>query len=100
MRVLVVEDSKSLADVVVEGLQDQGMAVDVAYDGHEAVMNLDVNRYNVFVIDRDLPGVHGDALCHMIAESDSAAMVLMLTAADAPGERVAGLALGADDYLG
>jgi len=99
MRVLVVEDSRRLADVVVEGLRDQGMAVDVAYDGREAATKLDVNAYNVVVLDRDLPGIHGDALCRMIAESANPAMVLMLTAAGSPGERVTGLGLGADDYL-
>ena len=99
MRVLVVEDSKRLADVVVEGLRDQGMAVDVAYDGREAAAKLDVNNYNVVVLDRDLPGVHGDTLCRIIAEGDNPAMVLMLTAAGAPGDRVEGLGLGADDYL-
>ena len=99
MRVLVVEDSKRLADVIVEGLRDQGMAVDVAYDGREAATKLDVNAYNVVVLDRDLPGIHGDALCRMIAESANPAMVLMLTAAGSPGERVTGLGLGADDYL-
>jgi DNA-binding response OmpR family regulator len=99
VRVLVVEDSHRLADVVVEGLRDQGMAVDVAYDGHEAATKLDVNAYDVVVLDRDLPGVHGDRLCRMISESGSSAMVLMLTASGSPGERVTGLRLGADDYL-
>jgi DNA-binding response OmpR family regulator len=99
MRVLVVEDSKRLADVVAEGLRDQGMAVDVAYDGREAAAKIDTNRYQVVVLDRDLPGLHGDTLCRMIAEGDQRTMVLMLTAAGAPGDRVAGLALGADDYL-
>jgi DNA-binding response OmpR family regulator len=99
MRVLVVEDSRALADVVVEGLRDQGMAVDVAYDGLEASMKLDVNTYDVVVLDRDLPGIHGDTLCRMIAEGERPAMVLMLTASGSPGERVSGLSLGADDYL-
>ncbi len=99
MRVLVVEDSRRLADVVAEGLRDQGMAVDVAYDGREAEAKLDVNSYNVVVLDRDLPGIHGDTLCETIVETDSRAMVLMLTAADAPDDRVAGLGIGADDYL-
>ncbi len=99
MRVLVVEDGRALADVVVEGLRDEGMAVDVAYDGLEAASKLDVNSYDVVVLDRDLPGIHGDALCRMIAEGDSPAMVLMLTASGSPGERVSGLSLGADDYL-
>lgn len=99
MRVLVVEDSQRLADVVVEGLRDQGMAVDVAYDGQEAASKLQLNAYHVVVLDRDLPGLHGDAICQMITQSDNPAMVLMLTAAGTPGDRVVGLGLGADDYL-
>jgi DNA-binding response OmpR family regulator len=100
MRVLVVEDSKSLAEVLVEGLRDQGMAVDAAHDGLEAAAKLDLNRYDVVVLDRDLPGIHGDLLCQMITDRDERAMVLMLTASGAPGDRVTGLSLGADDYLG
>ena len=99
MRVLVVEDSRSLAEVLVEGLRDQGMAVDAASDGLEAAAKLELNAYNVVVLDRDLPGIHGDTLCQMITERDDRVMVLMLTAASAPGERVSGLGLGADDYL-
>jgi DNA-binding response OmpR family regulator len=100
MRVLVVEDARTLADVLVEGLRDQGMAVDVARDGLDAAAKLDVNAYDVVVLDRDLPGIHGDALCQMITERDDRVMVLMLTAAGSPGDRVSGLGLGADDYLG
>jgi DNA-binding response OmpR family regulator len=99
VRVLVVEDSRSLADVVAEGLRDQGMAVDVAYDGPEAVAKLDINPYDVVVLDRDLPGLHGDVICTMIAAGDRPVMVLMLTASGSPGDRVSGLNLGADDYL-
>ena len=99
MRVLVVEDARSLADVLAEGLRDQGMAVDVARDGLEAAAKLDLNPYDVVVLDRDLPGIHGDTLCQMITERDDRVMVLMLTAAGAPGDRVSGLGLGADDYL-
>jgi DNA-binding response OmpR family regulator len=103
VRVLVVEDSRSLADVLVEGLRDQGMAVDAAHDGLEAAAKLDVNAYDVVVLDRDLPGIHGDALCQMITDAAGVAcgrsMVLMLTASGTPGDRVAGLGLGADDYL-
>jgi DNA-binding response OmpR family regulator len=111
MRVLVVEDSGSLAEVLVEGLRDQGMAVDVAHDGLEAAAKLDLNGYDVVVLDRDLPGIHGDVLCQMLtdpagvpggacrASTGGRAMVLMLTAADTPGDRVAGLGVGADDYL-
>ncbi|HWO60936.1 MAG TPA: response regulator transcription factor [Umezawaea sp.] len=99
MRVLVVEDARTLAAVVAEGLRDQGMAVDIAHDGLAAAAKLDVNAYDVVVLDRDLPGVHGDVLCQMITERDDRAMVLMLTAAGSPGDRVSGLTLGADDYL-
>ena len=99
MRVLVVEDSRSLADVLAEGLRDQGMAVDVARDGLAAAARLDVNAYDVVVLDRDLPGIHGDTLCQMITSRDDRVMVLMLTAAGLPGDRVSGLGLGADDYL-
>ncbi len=99
MRVLVVEDARALADLVAEGLRDQAMAVDVAYNGLEATAKLDVNSYDVVVLDRDLPGLHGDTLCQMITERDQRPMVLMLTAADSPADRVGGLGLGADDYV-
>src|SRR6202007_2639776 len=99
MRVLVVEDARALADVLVEGLRDQGMAVDVARDGLDAAAKLDANAYDVVVLDRDLPGIHGDTLCRMITEADQGAMVLMLTAAGSPDERISGLGIGADDYL-
>jgi len=99
MRILVVEDSRPLANVIAEGLRDQGMAVDVAYDGNDATTKLDVNTYNVVLLDRDLPGIHGDALCELILEREQRSMILMLTAAGTPGERVSGLGLGADDYL-
>jgi DNA-binding response OmpR family regulator len=99
MRVLVVEDSRSLADVLVEGLRDQGMAVDAALDGLEAAAKIGVNAYDVVVLDRDLPGIHGDLLCQMITERDERAMVLMLTAAGDPADRISGLGLGADDYI-
>jgi DNA-binding response OmpR family regulator len=97
--VLVVEDVPRLANDIAEGLRDQGLAVDVAYDGLEAAGKLQVNPYDVVVLDRDLPGLHGDTVCRMITEGSDPAMVLMLTAANAPGERVTGLSLGADDYL-
>src|SRR5271156_2391769 len=99
MRVLVVEDVHRLADDIVEGLRDQGIGADVAYDGLEAAAKLDINSYDVVVLDRDLPGIHGDTLCQMITSKDSRVMVLMLTAAGLPGDRVSGLGLGADDYL-
>ncbi|MFF9850989.1 response regulator transcription factor [Streptomyces litmocidini] len=99
MRILVVEDARSLAEVVAEGLRDQGMAVDLAHDGLTAAAKLDVNAYDVVLLDRDLPGIHGDALCQMITGRDDRPMVLMLTAAGEPDDRVSGLTLGADDYL-
>jgi len=99
VRVLVAEDVRRLADDIAEGLRDQGMAVDVAYDGADAAFKLDINPYDVLVLDRDLPGVHGDTICRTIADTGKPVMVLMLTAAGTPGDRVAGLGLGADDYL-
>jgi DNA-binding response OmpR family regulator len=99
MRVLVVEDAPRLANVLVEGLRDQGIATDLARDGLDAAAKLDLNAYDVVVLDRDLPGIHGDTLCQMITARDQRVMVLMLTAADTPTDRVSGLSLGADDYL-
>lgn len=99
MRILVVEDVQTLADDVAEGLRDQGYAVDVAYDGLDAAAKLDINTYQVVVLDRDLPGIHGDTLCRMITDADKPVMTLMLTAADTSDDRVSGLSLGADDYL-
>ncbi len=98
VRVLVVEDTRSLADGIAEGLRDRGMAVDVAYQGQDAADKLDINAYDVVVLDRDLPGVHG-VTRRMIASSGKAIMVLMLTASGSPDDRVSGLSLGADDYL-
>jgi DNA-binding response OmpR family regulator len=99
VRVLVVEDTRSLADGIAQGLRDHEMAVDIAYEGQDAAAKLDVNAYDVVVLDRDLPGMHGDTICRMIAKSDQAVMVLMLTASGSPDDRVSGLSLGADDYL-
>ncbi len=99
MRVLVVEDVPAFANAIAKGLRDQAMAVDVAYDGHEAAANLDLSPYDVVVLDRDLPGIHGDTLCQMIVDSEEGPMILMLTAAGTATDRVAGLSLGADDYL-
>jgi DNA-binding response OmpR family regulator len=99
MRLLVVEDVRTLADDIAEGLRDQGFATDVAYDGIDAAAKLDMNSYQVVVLDRDVPGIHGDALCQMIADSARPIMVLMLTAAGTPEDRVDGLGIGADDYL-
>jgi DNA-binding response OmpR family regulator len=99
MRVLVVEDAPLLANAIAEGLRDQGIAVDVAYEGDDAATKISLYPYDVVVLDRDLPGIHGDAVCQIITRNENPAMILMLTAAGAPNDRVAGLALGADDYL-
>ena len=99
MRVLVVEDERGLADDITEGLRDQGLAVDVAYDGLDAAAKIALYPYDVIVLDRDLPGLHGDTICRQVADTDNAAMILMLTAAGTPTDRVSGLQLGADDYL-
>ena len=99
MRVLVVEDFEILARTLGTGLRREGMAVDVVLDGPDALERLAVTRYDVVVLDRDLPGVHGDEVCRRIVADGSGSRVLMLTAAAAVGQRVAGLGLGADDYL-
>ncbi|GGM33042.1 DNA-binding response regulator [Longimycelium tulufanense] len=99
MRVLVVEDERVLADLVADGLRRETMAVDVAYDGTAARERLDLHDYDVVVLDRDLPGTHGDRICRELTEAGNRARVLMLTAAGALEDRVDGLELGADDYL-
>jgi len=97
--VLVVEDENVLADAIAEWLRRESFAVDVAYDGDAALERLGVNEYAVVVLDRDLPVVHGDDVCRAIVDAGGETRVLMLTASAAVRERVAGLALGADDYL-
>ncbi len=99
MRVLIVEDEELLADAIAEGLRQEALAVDVAYDGATALERLAVNEYDVLVLDRDLPLVHGDEVCRKIVGAGMATRVLMLTAAGEVSDRVAGLSLGADDYL-
>jgi len=99
MRVLVAEDDEVLAKAVSVGLRREGMAVDVALDGDEALSRLEVNRYDVVVLDRDLPGTHGDDVCRALVAERSVSRVLMLTAASTVKDRVEGLGLGADDYL-
>ncbi|MFI9780413.1 response regulator transcription factor [Streptomyces sp. NPDC051956] len=99
MRILVTEDERFLADMVAEGLRKQAMAVDVAYDGTTALELLAVSDYDVLVLDRDLPGVHGDDICRELARRGASVRILMLTASGTVHERVAGLSLGADDYL-
>jgi DNA-binding response OmpR family regulator len=100
MRVLVVEDRKTLADRIAEGLRDAGMAVDVVNDGAAALASAGYTDYDVIVLDRDLPLVHGDQVCRTLAGAEGGARILMLTASTTIGDRVDGLELGADDYLG
>ena len=99
MRVLVVEDERQLADSIAEGLRLHAMAVDVAYDGEAGLERASVNDYDVLVLDRDIPRLSGDAVCAALVQSQSQTRILMLTAATAIAQRVAGLGLGADDYL-
>jgi DNA-binding response OmpR family regulator len=100
MRVLIVEDESDLSAAVARGLRREGLAVDVAADGSEALMKASLERYDVVVLDRDLPVVHGDEVCRQLGAFECAPAVLMLTAAGEVSDRVAGLAIGADDYLG
>jgi DNA-binding response OmpR family regulator len=99
MRVLVVEDQQELAETVATGLRREGMAVDVAFDGREALDRAALTTYDVVVLDRDLPGIHGDEVCRTLAATGSRTGVLMLTAAGTLEDRVEGLGIGADDYL-
>jgi DNA-binding response OmpR family regulator len=99
VRVLVVEDERELGDAIVDGLRQYSMAVDVAYDGADALDKVTVNEYDVVVLDRDLPRVSGDIVCTRMIEARLDTRILMLTAASAVKQRVAGLGLGADDYL-
>ncbi|GAA2066868.1 response regulator transcription factor [Catenulispora yoronensis] len=99
MRVLVVEDEVMLGDAIAEGLRQETFAVDVVGDGAAALERLAVNSYDVVVLDRDLPVVHGDEVCRRIVEGDGGERVLMLTVSTTLAERVDGLSLGADDYL-
>jgi DNA-binding response OmpR family regulator len=94
-----VEDERQLADSIAEGLRLHAMAVDVAYDGAAGLERASVNDYDVLVLDRDLPLMSGDEVCATLVRSESQARILMLTAATAVAQRVAGLGLGADDYL-
>ena len=100
MRVLVVEDEPLLADAIGTGLRREAMAVDVVYDGAGALERVGVHDYDVVVLDRDLPAVHGDQVCRELVATRSPVRILMLTAAAAVPERIFGLQLGADDYLG
>jgi two-component system response regulator VanR len=99
MRVLIAEDQPRVAAAVARGLRREGMAVDVAEDGSAALYKARVHPYDVVVLDRDLPGVHGDDVCRAVSSELPATKVLMLTAARSTDDLVEGLALGADDYL-
>ena len=99
MRVLVVEDHKELSATIAVGLRREGMAVDIAFDGEDALGHAAGDSYDVILLDRDLPKIHGDDVCRALVARGSRSRVLMLTAADAIENRVDGLSLGADDYL-
>jgi DNA-binding response OmpR family regulator len=99
MRVLVAEDEQRLADAIARGLRREGMAVDLAPDGSEALTKARVVRYDVLVLDRDLPGIHGDVVCRTVRGERPETGILMLTAAGALEDLIEGLSLGADDYL-
>jgi DNA-binding response OmpR family regulator len=99
MRVLVAEDVEDLATAIAAGLRREGMAVDVVLDGTAALDHLALTPYDVVVLDRDLPGTHGDEVCRRLTAERSGSRVLMLTAASTVRDRVDGLGLGADDYL-
>ena len=99
MRLLIVEDETDLAQVLTDGLRHEGFVVDVAGDGASALAHLGTNDVDVVVLDRDLPVLHGDAVCRALVAAEHPARILMLTAAGSLSDRVAGLDLGADDYL-
>src|ERR1051326_6906350 len=99
MRVLLIEDDRELAQILGVGLRRESMAVDLAFDGPAGLEQAMVNRYDVVVLDRDLPGLHGDLVCAQLVAAGSEGRVLMLTAASTVEDLVAGMAIGADDYL-
>jgi DNA-binding response OmpR family regulator len=99
MRVLVVEDHQELAEAVAAGLRREGMAVDLSFDGDNALDQASWTDYDVIVLDRDLPGTHGDEVCTTLIEAGRPTRILMLTASATIADRVDGLTLGADDYL-
>ena len=100
MRVLIIEDEEALASAIARGLRREGMAVDVSLDGAGGLEKALVTPYDVVVLDRNLPELHGDEVCRRLAGAGSATRILMLTAARGLHDKVAGLNLGADDYLG
>jgi DNA-binding response OmpR family regulator len=99
MRVLVVEDHVELAETIAAGLRREGMAIDTVHDGSAALLQAGLYDYDVILLDRDLPGLHGDRVCERLTAGDGRARILMLTASGGIADRVSGLGLGADDYL-
>jgi two-component system response regulator VanR len=99
MRVLVVEDEEFLAEAVQDGLRHEAIAADIAFDGDDALERIAINDYDVVILDRDIPGTHGDDVCRIVSEEFPTVRVLMLTAATTLTDKVGGFALGADDYL-
>jgi DNA-binding response OmpR family regulator len=99
VRVLVVEDEQVMADAIATGLRRESIAVDTSYDGDDGLERAMVNEYDVVVLDRDLPGMHGDEVCRHVVQQGSPTRILMLTAAGELQDKVEGLTLGADDYL-
>src|SRR5215471_19293677 len=99
VRVLVVEDDVVIAEATAEGLRQHSMAVDICLDGSLALELIEVNRYDVVVLDRDLPGAHGDDVCRALVQAGGEARVIMVTASADVEDRVHGLGVGADDYL-
>ena len=99
MRILVVEDEIALADVVARGLRQASFAVDLAYDGEEAIEKAGATTYDVVVLDRQLPELHGDEICRQLIAMDNPPRIIMLTAAGNVDARIEGLTIGADDYL-
>jgi two-component system response regulator VanR len=99
MRVLIVEDQVYLAEAIRTGLRREAMSADVVHDGSSALVMIESDLYDVVVLDRDIPGVHGDEVCRQIALLEAPPLVLMLTAARRLSEKISGLELGADDYM-
>ncbi len=100
MRVLIIEDERDLAEAIARGLRRDGLAVDVALDGEAGLEKATVNAYDVVLLDRDLPLLHGDEVCRQLLDEGVESRILMLTAAGSVGDRIDGLDAGADDYLG
>ena len=100
MRVLIIEDERDLAEAIARGLRRDGLAVDVALDGEAGLEKATVNAYDVVLLDRDLPLLHGDEVCRQLLDGGVESRILMLTAAGSVGDRIDGLNAGADDYLG